>query len=373
MPPTWRPDLTDPADLIEEVVRLVGYDRLPSLLPPPRSGHGLTPSQHLRRSISRSLAAAGLTEVLSYPFVAEDVPDRLGVPVGDPRRRALRVANPLSDTEPMLRTTLLPGLFATVLRNLGRGNRDLALFETGLVYVATPGAQPAPRPGVEHRPSEDEIDALLAAIPEQPRHAAAVLCGEVSPPGWWGPAREATWADAVQAARVVLRAARAEVTVRAADVAPWHPGRCAELAVGGTVVGHAGELHPRVVAAFGLPERTCAMELDLDVLDPPEPAPAPHISTYPPVLLDVALVVPEAVPTADVLDALRAGSGELLEDVRLFDVYRDAERLGPGVKSLAYALRFRAPDRTLHLEEAVAARDAAVALAGQRTGARLRA
>ena len=373
LPPTWRPDLTDPADLVEEVVRLVGYERLPSLLPPPRSGHGLTPSQRLRRSISRALAAAGLTEVLSYPFVPADVADRLGMADGDERLRALRLANPLSDTEPLLRTTLLPGLFATALRNLGRGNRDLALYETGLVYVAGVGdAGPVPRPGVERRPSEAEISAILAGIPAQPRHAAAVLCGNLSPAGWWGPARAATWADAVQAARVVLRTARATATVRPAAIAPWHPGRCAEFVVGDTVVGWAGELHPRVVAAFGLPERTCAMELDLDLLDPPVPARAPHLSTFPPVLLDVALVVGEDVRSADVLAALTDAAGELLEDARLFDVYRDKDRLGAGLKSLAFSLRFRAPDRTLTVEEATAARDVAVASAAERTGARLR-
>lgn len=374
LPPTWRPDLTDPADLIEEVVRLVGYERLPALLPPPRSGHGRTPSQQLRRSVSRALAAAGLSEVLSYPFVAEDVADRLGLPEGDDRRRALRLANPLSDTEPLLRTTLLPGLFATVLRNLGRGNRDLALFETGLVYLAGPGADtgPVPRPGVEHRPSEAELSAILARIPAQPRHAAAVWCGDATPAGWWGPARAATWADAVEAARVVLRTARADATVRSAAVAPWHPGRCAEFVVGDTVVGRAGELHPRVIAAFGLPDRTCALELDLDALDPPAPVTAPRLSTYPPVLLDVALVVAEGVHSADLLAALTDGAGELLEDARLFDVYRDAERLGAGLKSLAFALRFRAADRTLTLDEATAARDAAVASAADRTRARLR-
>ncbi|TAM92782.1 MAG: phenylalanine--tRNA ligase subunit beta [Jatrophihabitans sp.] len=375
LPPTWRPDLTDPADLVEEVVRLVGYDRLPSRLPPLRSGHGLTPSQQLRRSISQALAAAGLVEVLSYPFTSLDVADRLGLPGDDDRRLAVRLANPLSEAEPLMRTTLLPGLFATVSRNLGRGERDLAIFETGLRYLAVPGAAPLPRPSVEVRPSEQEIGALLAGFPRQPRSAAVVMCGDRRPAGWDGPARAATWADAVEVAQVVLRAARARVSVRPATVAPWHPGRCAQFVLGdpdtGTVVGHAGELHPRVVAAFGLPERTCAMELDIDALDPPAPVRAPRLSTYPPVLLDVALVVAEPVRSADLLAALVQGAGDLLEGARLFDVYRDEARLGPGLKSLAFALRFRA-DRTLTVEDATVARDAAVACANERTGARLR-
>jgi phenylalanyl-tRNA synthetase beta chain len=125
-----------------------------------------------------------------------------------------------------------------------------------------------------------------------------------------------------------------------------------------------------VVAALGLPERTCAMELDVDALTPPPPAQAPRIWAHPPVLLDVALVVPAEVAAADVLAALREGAGELLESARLFDVYRDDERLGAGLKSLAFALRFRA-DRTLTIEDATAARDAAVAATAE-LGAHLR-
>ncbi|MGH8962421.1 MAG: phenylalanine--tRNA ligase subunit beta [Jatrophihabitantaceae bacterium] len=369
--PSWRPDLTDPADLVEEVVRLVGYDRLPARLPTTRAGHGLTASQQLRRSISRELAGAGFTEVLSYPFLAPEIADQFGLDPNDPRRQAVRLANPLSDAEPLMRTSLLPGLLGTLQRNVGRGSRDLALFETGLVYQARAEIRAMPRPGVEHRPSEDEIAAIFAAIPEQPRHVAAVLCGDREQTGWWGRGRGATWADAIEVARVVAEAARVEFEVSAAQHAPWHPGRCAALGLDGAVIGHAGELHPRVVAALGLPERTCAMELDVDALNPPTPAQAPDISTFPPVLLDVALVVPSEVPSAGVLDELRAGAGELLESVRLFDVYRDDEHLGRGHKSLAFALRFRAADRTLTVEEALIARDAAVARAAV-TGARLR-
>jgi len=372
-PPTWRPDLVGPADLVEEVVRLVGYDKLPSVLPAPIAGSGLTAVQTLRRSVARAVAAAGFTEVLSYPFVAPSIHDAFGLAPDDHRRRALRLANPLSDAEPELRTSLLPGLLATLVRNVGRGNRDVAIFETGLVFRANPHAVPAPRPGVDRRPSEHDIAALFAAVPPQPRHLGVVLCGDVERPGWWGAARAGSWTDAVESARVVAAAARAPLIVRAAQFAPWHPGRCAELVSGnGTVIGHAGELHPRVVAALALPERTCAMEIDLDAFDPPEPAPAPDISTFPPVLLDVALVVAAEVPSADVLAALREGAGQLLESVRLFDCYVDATRIGPGVKSLAFALRVRAPDRTLTIEEATVVRDAAIARSRDLFGAVLR-
>jgi phenylalanyl-tRNA synthetase beta chain len=371
-PPTWRPDLDLPADLVEEVVRLTGYETIPSVLPQPRTGHGFTPSQTLRRAISRALGAAGLTEVLSSPFLGAPALDALGLGGDDPRRAALRVVNPLSDAEPLLRTTLLPTLFTVALRNLGRGERDLAIVETGLVFRALAGAPAAPVPSIAQRPSDEEIAAIYAAIPYQPRHVAAVLTGDIERRGWSGAARPATWADAVHVARVVADAARAPLEVRAGQAAPWHPGRCAELVLAGTVIGHAGELHPRVIDAFGLPPRTCAVEFDLDPFEPPPPAPAPRISTYPPVLLDVALVVAASTPSVEVEAALREGVGELLESVRLFDAYRDAERLGLGLVSLAFELRLRAPDRTLTLEEATAARDAAIALAGERTGAVLR-
>jgi phenylalanyl-tRNA synthetase beta chain len=372
-PPSWRPDLTHPADLVEEVLRLVGFENVPSVLPPLRPGTGLSPAQQLRREVSRAVAAAGYTEVLSYPFVSAAVHDALGLPPDDPRRDALRLVNPLSDAEPELRTSLLPGLFATAVRNLGRGNRDLALFETGLVFLRSPDAPPPPELTVLARPTEQEIAQLYAAVPPQPRRIAAVLCGARRLKSWQGADRPADWSDAVAFARVVARAARAELTVRAGDRAPWHPGRCAELVLGDTAIGYAGELHPRAVAALGLPERSCAVELDLDAFPVPEPARAPRISTYPPVLLDLALVVDEAVPAASVLGSVRDGAGPLLESVRLFDVYQDAERLGPGRKSLAFALRFRADDRTLTVDEATAARDAAAAAAGDATGAVLRA
>jgi phenylalanyl-tRNA synthetase beta chain len=371
-PPSWRPDLLQPADLVEEVVRLVGYEKIPSVLPIPRPEHGFTPEQTLRRSISRAVAAAGFTEVLSPPFVAPSLHDDLGEAADDPRRAALRLVNPLSDAEPELRTSLIPGLLATLQRNIGRGIRDLAIFEMGLVFTAVPRAQAPPRPGLDSRPSDADIAALYDAIPPQPRHLGVLLTGDFERRGWWGTARPASWADALEAARIVARAARVELTVRSGRQAPWHPGRCAELVLDGAVIGYAGELHPRVIATLGLAERTCAMELDLDAFVPPSPARAPFISSYPPVLLDVALVVPSDVPSSDVQAALQDGVGPLLESVRLFDVYADLQRLGPGLKSLAFELRLRAPDRTLTLDEATSARDAAIALAGEQTGATLR-
>jgi phenylalanyl-tRNA synthetase beta chain len=369
-PPSWRPDISDPADLDEEVVRLVGYDSVPALLPQAPPGRGLTERQRLRRRIGTALAHAGYVDAPSYPFMSGADLDAFGLSADDDRRYALRLANPLNEAEPLLRTSLLPGLLAALRRNVGRGATDVALFEIG--PVVRPGPEPLPvppRPPVDRRPTDTEIKELDAALPAQPVRVAVALAGARELPGWWGPGRPAVWSDAVEAARLVARQAGVEVTVRADEHPPWHPGRCAAVLRDGHVVGHAGELHPGVVAALGLPERTCAMEVDLELLgEDTTPVQAPRLSTYPPATQDVALVVDDTVAAADVEAALRDGAGELLESVRLFDLYR-GDQIGPGRVSLAYSLRFRAPDRTLTAEETSAARDAAVAVAAHRTGA----
>jgi phenylalanyl-tRNA synthetase beta chain len=369
-PPSWRPDLTDPADLVEEVVRLAGYDDIPSVLPTAPPGRGLTDAQRRRRAIGRALAEDGYVEAPAYPFVGERALDALGLAADDERRQVVLVRNPLSEEEPALRTTLLPGLLATLARNFARGQRDLALFEHGAVF---PGGRrsPAPLPGVDRRPDDETLAALLAAVPEQPWHVAVALTGQREARGWWGPGRPAEWADAVQAARLVAAAAGVELTVRAGERAPWHPGRCAELLVGDVVVGHAGELHPRVCAALELPARTSVMELDVDALPAAAVPVGPPISAFPPVHMDAALIVSDEHPEAAVRAALVAGAGELLEDLRLFDVYT-GHPVGEGERSLAYRMTFRAPDRTLTGEEASAIFHAAVESASRATGAHLR-
>jgi phenylalanyl-tRNA synthetase beta chain len=284
----------------------------------------------------------------------------------------VRLRNPLSEEEPAMRTTLLPPLLAALRRNLGRGNRDLALFEIGRIFRPAPRVAPAgPSLPVEHRPADEDLALAERLVPVQPWHVAAVFAGDVEPSGWWGAGRPAGWADAVDSARRVAAVSGFDLDVAAATQAPWHPGRCAALSVAGVVIGHAGELHPAACGALDLPPRTCAMELDLDALPLPRVTVAPLISGYPPALIDVALTVDAATPAGDVRRALADGAGDLLESLRLFDVYTGAQ-LGAGRKSLAYKLTFRAPDRTLTVEEAVAARDAAVAVAAQRHGAVLR-
>jgi phenylalanyl-tRNA synthetase beta chain len=366
-PPSWRPDITDPYDLVEEVARVVGYDQVPSVLPAAPAGRGLTRAQRLRRRAGLALAGAGYVEVLTYPFVGDADWDALGLDADDERRRTVRVANPLSEEEPELRTTLVPGLLRCLARNVGRGLDDVALFEQAAVYLPKPGAGPAPILGVDRRPTAEEWEELLAAVPDQPLHAGVVLAGQREPSGWWGEGRPASWADALEAVRRLATNLGTDVQVRGAVRAPWHPGRCAEILLGGVVIGHGGELHPRVCKAYGVPVRTAVAEVDLDALMRSSVAlvPAPDFSTYPVAKEDVALVVDDTVSAGAVAGTLREGAGPLVESVRLFDVYTGAQ-IGAGKKSLAFALRFRAPDRTLTESEVAEARERAVALAVER-------
>ena len=373
LPPTWRPDLRDPYDYVEEVGRKLGFDSLPPLVPRAPVGRGYTAGQRARRAINAAAVDAGFVEVLSFPFGSTEELDRMGVPADDERRALVRLHNPLAETQPCLRTTMLPGLFAAVSRNTSRGNDDLALFETGRVFFAGDPAA-APIPAVTDRPSVAELAAIEAALPAQPRHLGAVLTGWWRRPGWQGAGVPAGWEQAFALADVVAGAVGATLTRTSAEQAPWHPGRCAALSIGGEVIGHAGELHPGVCREVGLPPRTAAVELDLDALIRLAPARGSiaSISSHPVAKEDVALVVAEDVPVAAVKQALADGAGELLESLALFDIYTGAQ-VPEGHKSLAFALRFRAPDRTLTDAETAAARDAAVAAATAATGAELRA
>lgn len=371
-PPSWRPDLLDGPDYAEEVARVVGYDAIPSVLPvPPTAGQGLTHGQRVRRLAADTLAARGFVEVLTYPFVSATHADDLGLAADDPRRRFARLANPISDEAPYLRTMVLSTLVDALRRNLARGQRDLQLMEVGLVTLPQVGAGPAPLPPVTARPTDAQVEALFTSVPPQPRHLGLLLTGSAVRRGWWGPGRPVDWSDAVAAVTGLAAALAVPVEVVADELAPWHPGRCARLVAGqGEIVGYAGELHPAVLARLGLPERTCAAEVDLDVLI--AASAGEHqmaaFSTQPAALSDIALVVEESVTAGQVEAALRAGAGELLTDVTLFDVYA-GEQVGAGRRSLAYRLTFRAPDRTLTTDEVNARRDAAVARAAEALGA----
>lgn len=371
-PPPWRPDLTDPYDVVEEVLRVVGYDKVPSIVPTAPAGRGLTPSQKLRRRAGNVLAGAGLVEVKTFPFAGPADWDRLGLDAEDVRRRQVLLENPLSAEEPGLTTTLLTGLLRSLVLNVGRGHSDVHITETGRVFLPQAGAAEAPIYGVDRRPSDEELAALSASLPHQPYHVGLVMSGERVRSSWAGPGRAASWADAIAVVRQLAASMFLEVEVRQAQLAPWHPGRCAEIVLEGEVIGHAGELHPQVLKAYGLPARVVAAEIDLDALIAASPTvgPRPDFSTFPVAKEDLAFVVDVSVAAGE-LEAAIAGSSELIESARLFDVYSGGQ-VPEGKKSLAFALRLRAQDHTLTEKEIREVRELAVSAASEASGATLR-
>ncbi|TGD37843.1 phenylalanine--tRNA ligase subunit beta [Brevibacterium aurantiacum] len=373
--PSWRTDITDDVDLIEEVARTGGYDRIPSVQPAARAGNGLTVAQKTRRRISNLLAADGFTEVLSYPFTNDKRDDQLRLEADDVRRKHVRLANPMSEDLPLMRTTLLSTLVDLVVRNQGRGAKDVALFEAGLVSTSAGLPEgPGPRHLPGYHPSDDELEAIYASVPHQPYHYAGIISGNAEMPGVWGKGRKAEATDVIDTVRRIASVNGLEVTVEADQIAPWHPGRAAKFVLAdGQVLGHAGELHPKVCENLGLPARTVGFEIDLDALLAQEDLRAwdGALSTYPVSRQDVALIVDAELPTQTLAATLREGAGEELELLETFDLYT-GDQLPAGKKSLAFRLTFRAPDRTLKADEASAMREAATKLAAERHGAEVR-
>ena len=377
-PPPWRPDLIDPAALAEEVARIVGYDRIPSVLPVAPPGRGLTREQRLRRQAADALAAAGSVEVLSYPFVSEAANATFGPDAAAPVP-AMRLANPLDVDAGYLRTSMIPGLIEVARRNLSRGLTDLSLFETGLVFRPEPGLsygqQELPLGG--RLPSDDDLATLNAGIPPQPRHVGVLVTGQAIAKQPRQAAVPAGIADAVTAVRQLAASLAVDIRVAQGEHRALHPGRTAELFVdaptGSVPVGFAGELLPSLAQKHDLPRVVAVAEVNLDALiehSRKDIAVAPIVS-MPAATQDLSLVVPVAVPAAEVLAAVIEGAGELLEHARLVDDYRGTG-LDDGEKSLTFALRFRAPDRTLTAAEASDAKNGAIALAAERLGAALR-
>lgn len=386
-PPSWRPDLTRAADLIEEVARIVGYDRIPSVLPVAPPGRGLTRSQRLRRRAANTVTAAGLDEVQAYPFVSRKQLDAFGTldeataadeTTADPNSvAAVKLANPLDGEAPFMRRSLLPGLVGAAQRNVSRGLTDLALAEFGTVFSPTgvPGTDTVPP--LAQKPSDEALAVLNASIPKQPTHAAGLLLGDAvrKQPGQAAQAYD--WSDALDAARTVAEAVSAELVVSQGAHRAFHPGRTAILSIettqGAEVVGIAGELLPELVEASHLPGRVAAFELDLDrliALAAREPE-TRNLSTYPAATQDLTLLVSVEIPASAVLAAVTAGAGDLLEDASIVDDYR-GKGVPEGERALTFALRFRADDRTLKAEEASEAKRAGVRAAESAFGAKLR-
>ena len=366
-PPSWRSDLLTAADFAEEVARMIGYDKIPSVLPPRPLHASLTPNQKRRRAVAIMLASRGFAEVQTFPFTNQSTIDSMGF-VGE-RAATFKVANPMSEEFPLMRVHLVPGLIEVAQRNISRGAQDFAIFEMGSIFRSSQKLVSAISPELSKRPDQKSIEEIFASVPAQGYHVAGLLVGKTENEDWQGKARSYNWQDAIAYAQDVLALCNLEWSVARSDLAPWHPGRCAELIVNGKAVAHAGELHPRIIAAYGLPERSVAFAVALSALPDSQLVRPTTVGTMPAAVQDVALIVDSTVNAADVEVALRTGAGDLLESISLFDRY---DKIGDGKVSLAFSMVFRAQDRTLTGEEVSAMREAATAVAATKFGAVVR-
>ena len=370
IPPSWRPDLSHKTDLAEEIARIVGYERIGTRLPVAPPGRGLTKNQKLRRAVLAAAVGAGATEVLTYPFVSEDANGFFA----DAKSKVV-LANPMQAESGQLRLTILSGLVDAARRNLSRGLTDIAIFEEGSVFIPTASSgKTFTLPGAGERPTPQVLESVMATIPAQPKHFAALLTGDRVKQQVGVVSQGYDYSDAISLASRVVSATGQELIVRQGTAKGFHPGRTAELLVGENSIGFAGELAPALAVERDLPRRVAAIEIDLDVLysTAPEVRQASPIFGYPAATQDLSLLVGVDVAAGDVLRVIEEGAGALLEQVRLVEDYR-GQNLPDGQKSLTFALRFRANDRTLTQVEASESRDAAVALAASKFGATIRA
>ena len=374
IPPTWRPDINHKTDLVEEIARISGYDRIPSRLPVAPPGRGLTAKQKYRRAAINALSGSGMVEVLTYPFVSANQNQLF-----DSKKSAsVKLANALQGEADEMRLEILPGLVDAAKRNISRGLVDLAIYEEGLVFKPNKNISANSQLPVGNvRPSATELQELIKTIPDQPRHIAGLFTGNRISHQVGQKAIESSYIDALQAVKIIAASVAVELKIKQASPKGFHPGRTAELLVvvdgKETSIGFAGELDPQLAIDSDLPRRVGAFEIDLDKLFAAAPAviQAQPIYVMPAATQDLSLVVNIEIPAGDVLAAIREGAGALLEEVSLVDDYR-GNNMPSGQKSLTFALRFRAEDRTLTQAEASEARDAAVSLAYKKFGATIR-
>ncbi len=354
--PTFRPDLEREIDLYEEVLRLWGMDRIPATLPgsPKRVGTR-TEAERTVALVNETLRAAGLNETMTYSFAEPADLERLRLPaegLGEP----VELLNPLNAEQSVMRQSIVPGLLRSVSYNLARGVADVQLYEAGTVFAAAEGRKK----------------------PKERKRVAGVLAGAMGDAAWNRPRVPFDFFDG----KGVLESLARELAlpkVRFRALAPdealhLQPGRAAEMMADGAVIGWVGELHPLAARAFDIEVPVTVFELDLGALVKAARPARPYVDVpaFPPVSVDVALVVDEGVTHERLVQCMTSAGGRLLEDVRLFDVYRDEERVGAGKKSMAYSLTYRAPDRTLTGEEVEKAHARLIAKVEKATGAEVR-
>ncbi len=333
--PTWRPDVTREADLIEEVARLYGYDRVPVALPRVRPvEQRFAPEEALLTRLRQRLVAMGLTEFFSWTFSNPGEVARAQLP--EAQREMVALQNPLSENQATMRSSLVPGLLASTARNLNHGNPDVAAFELGAVY------RPPREPG---------------ALPEQRTALGLVLCGNLQPHHWATPARPADFYDLRGYAEDLADFLGAPLTVEAGESGLFQPGQSADVTMG-KARGCFGKVDPGVAAAFDLEADAYLLELDLTplLLAQHKPTQFAAIPPYPATSRDLALVVDKALPAAQLLATAQKAGGKHLRDVHVFDVYT-GEPVPAGRKSVALRLRFQSPEKTLTDKDASKATD----------------
>jgi phenylalanyl-tRNA synthetase beta chain len=351
--PTYRTDVALEADLIEEIARMHGFDRVPGTLPYGLNTQGaMSREQALTAALCNRLASDGLYEVITYSFTHPRVWDQMKLPAASPLRNAIKLQNPLSEEHSVMRTLMLPGLLETLARNYSRRVQNGAIFELGRVY----------HPQLE------------GALPEERQVLAAAAMGTTQA-GWNSPARELDFFYLKGVLENLFGYLRTEKVSfhPETDHPSFHPGRTAWLEVGGKRLGVLGELHPDVLENFELPDHVVAFELDLDLLltvsgRPPEYTALPR---FPVVERDLAILIKQGITAVEVTDAIRAAGGELLRSVALFDVYC-GEQVPQGYRSMAFSLKYFAADRTLTDDEVAASTTAIARVLAQRFGAELR-
>jgi len=346
--PTRRPDVQRPVDLVEEIARLHGFAGIPDTVPSGPGG-GLPYRESRMRRIRETLVGAGLHETLTFSFIGVNDLAMLDPDADSVHDAAIRVVNPLNDTEGVMRTSLIPGLLKAAAVNLSRRLPSASLFEIGKVFL--PGA---------------------GKLPDQPDRLGFVLAGSTEPT-WHGHDRPIDLYDGTGVIDLLVRALDLPDVSFVQSARPsFHPGRCADVVLGDSVIGTVGEIHPRVADSFGLTGRVVMAEVDLaELLIERGPWKFAPPSVFPPVVFDLAFAAPQDVPAKAIIDAAALGAGDLLEHLALFDVF-EGESVGEGLVSYALNFRLRAPDRTMTDIEAGPIRRTIADTVERDTGATLR-
>jgi phenylalanyl-tRNA synthetase beta chain len=330
-PPSSRADVVREIDVIEEILRVTGYEQVTSALPVMREA---PPVQVPDRAdlARRALAAAGAAEAITYGFQSADRQGAIHYAAGDKRQQPIAIRNPMSVEQAVMRTSLLPNLLAAVTRNQSHGRPDVALFEVGSVFLRR-------GEGAGERPPNELAD--------EPRQAAGVLAGRRPAQLGHGAPWDAFDAKALALVAIRCVAGDVAVTTRATTTVTYlHPGVAGELVLDGTVVGTFGEVHPAVRKRLGCDGAVFAFEVDLEQLPLAAPAQMRAIPKFPGSARDVSLLLAEDIPAARIESVIHDANEPLVMGVRLLEDYRDP-KLGTGMKSMLWSIAYRSPERTL--------------------------